>query len=110
MDEKCPSGIPSENTILLGCKCNFIGGIQFDVMVAGCDSELEGVIAWLDTVQSSLLGLEHTRQLTVDVSVHMFADLAFFHLKLKRHGISLDHLARFWCKDFDTGALSRFER
>ena len=100
---------PSVSRGLFSCERDFIRRVELGVVIAGGDAELQGVLARLDAVQSSLDALEHARHLAVDVSMNMLADLALGQFELERHGIALDDLARFWGNNFDASTLSRLE-
>ena len=62
-------------------------------MIAGRDSELQGMFARLETIQGALGAFEHAGHLAVDVRMNVFADLTFFHLELERDGPALNHRA-----------------
>ena len=70
----------------------------------GCDPEFESVLAWFDSSQCALCGLEHSRHLAVNIGVHVLAALALLQFKFERYGIAFVGLAGSGRDDFDGGA------
>jgi hypothetical protein len=91
-------------------ECDFIRGVQLGVVIGGGDSELQCMLARLDTVQRPLAALEHSGHLAVNVSMYVLADLAFRELELERYGISFDDLSGFRRDNLDAGTLRRLKR